>query len=91
MGGQFLTLTFVYITASVSLRTITVFGQFPLAHAAFMGIGAYISGMAIKMARLVTLVYHTTGGFDDDVHWHPDFLPLCQAENALLCHGIFVL
>jgi branched-chain amino acid transport system permease protein len=43
-----LIITFIYIVAAVSLRTITVSGQFPLAHAAFMGIGAYLSGMASK-------------------------------------------
>jgi len=41
-------LTFIYIIAAVSLRTITISGQFPLAHAAFMGIGAYLAGMASK-------------------------------------------
>jgi branched-chain amino acid transport system permease protein len=43
-----LILCFIYMLASVSLRTITVSGQFPLAHAAFMGIGAYLAGMASK-------------------------------------------
>jgi branched-chain amino acid transport system permease protein len=43
-----LILTFIYIIAAVSLRTITVSGQFPLAHGAFMGIGAYLAGMASK-------------------------------------------
>ncbi len=43
-----LLLTFVYTIAAVSLRTITISGQFPLAHAAFMGIGAYLTGMASK-------------------------------------------
>jgi len=43
-----LILCFIYVLASVSLRTITVSGQFPLAHGAFMGIGAYIAGMASK-------------------------------------------
>ena len=43
-----LALTFVYIIASVSLRTISISGQFPLAHAGFMGIGAYLSGMASR-------------------------------------------
>jgi len=43
-----LTLSFIYIIASVSLRTIAISGQFPLAHAAFMGIGAYLSGMASR-------------------------------------------
>jgi branched-chain amino acid transport system permease protein len=41
-----LILCFIYTIGSVSLRTITISGQFPLAHGAFMGIGAYISGMA---------------------------------------------
>ena len=41
-------LTFIYTIAAVSLRTITISGQFPLAHGAFMGIGAYLSAMASK-------------------------------------------
>ena len=41
-------LTFIYIIATVSLRTITISGQFPLAHAAFMGIGAYASAIVAK-------------------------------------------
>jgi branched-chain amino acid transport system permease protein len=43
-----LILTFIYIIASVSLRTITISGQFPLAHGAFMGIGAYTAGLISK-------------------------------------------
>lgn len=43
-----LTLTLIYIVASVSLRAIVISGQFPLAHAGFMGMGAYFSGMASK-------------------------------------------
>ena len=43
-----LILVFIYTVASVSLRTITVSGQFPLAHGAFMGIGAYLTGMTTK-------------------------------------------
>lgn len=43
-----LILTFIYTIASVSMRTIAISGQFPLAHAAFMGIGAYASTMASK-------------------------------------------
>jgi branched-chain amino acid transport system permease protein len=43
-----LTLCFIYVIASVSLRTITISGQFPLGHGAFMGIGAYLSGMASR-------------------------------------------
>jgi branched-chain amino acid transport system permease protein len=41
-------LIFVYTIAAVSLRTITISGQFPLAHGAFMGIGAYLAGMASR-------------------------------------------
>jgi len=43
-----LIITFVYIIATVSLRVITISGQFPLAHAAFMGIGAYASAVLSK-------------------------------------------
>jgi branched-chain amino acid transport system permease protein len=39
---------FLFAIAAVSLRLITISGQFPLAHAAFMGIGAYASGMAAR-------------------------------------------
>jgi branched-chain amino acid transport system permease protein len=38
-------LTFIYVITTVSLRTITTSGQFPLAHGAFMGVGAYAAGM----------------------------------------------
>jgi len=41
-------ITFVFIIATVSLRTIVISGQFPLAHAAFMGIGAYASAVISK-------------------------------------------
>lgn len=41
-------LIFIYTIASASLRTITISGQFPLAHAAFMGIGAYLAAIASK-------------------------------------------
>jgi len=41
-------LTFIYIIVTVSLRTITISGQLPLAHAAFMGIGAYTSSIVAK-------------------------------------------
>jgi branched-chain amino acid transport system permease protein len=43
-----LILTFVYIVAAVSFRTIVISGQFSIAHAAFMGIGAYVAGMTSK-------------------------------------------
>ena len=51
-----LIITFIYMIAAVSLRTITVSGQFPLAHAAFMGIGAYLSSMASKWLGLPPLL-----------------------------------
>jgi branched-chain amino acid transport system permease protein len=38
-------LTFIYTIVTVSLRTITISGQFPLAQGAFMGVGAYVAGM----------------------------------------------
>jgi branched-chain amino acid transport system permease protein len=43
-----LILTFIYIVATVSFRAIYISGQFSIAHAAFMGIGAYVAGMASK-------------------------------------------
>jgi len=41
-------LTLIYIIVAVSFRTIAISGQLPLAHAAFMGIGAYFAGMTSK-------------------------------------------
>ena len=43
-----LILVFIYVVATVSLRSITISGQYPLAHAAFMGIGAYVSAVISK-------------------------------------------
>ncbi len=43
-----LIMIFIYSIVTVSMRTIIISGQFTLAHAAFMGIGAYCSGMASK-------------------------------------------
>jgi branched-chain amino acid transport system permease protein len=40
-----LIITFVYTMAAISFRTITISGQFPLAHGAFMGIGAYTAAI----------------------------------------------
>jgi branched-chain amino acid transport system permease protein len=40
------TLIFVYIIAAESFRIISISGQFPLAHGAFLGLGAYFSAMA---------------------------------------------
>jgi ABC-type branched-subunit amino acid transport system permease subunit len=42
-------IAFIYIVATVSLRTVTISGQYPLAHGAFMGIGAYTSAVASKL------------------------------------------
>jgi len=41
-----LTLTLIYIIVAVSFRAIAISGQLPLAHAAFMGVGAYVAGTA---------------------------------------------
>jgi branched-chain amino acid transport system permease protein len=41
-------LTLIYMIAAASLRLITTSGQFPLAHAAFMGIGAYAAAIPAK-------------------------------------------
>ncbi|MBN2039722.1 MAG: branched-chain amino acid ABC transporter permease [Spirochaetes bacterium] len=51
-----LIITFIYMIAAVSLRTITISGQFPLAHAAFMGIGAYLSSIASKWLGMPPLL-----------------------------------
>jgi branched-chain amino acid transport system permease protein len=45
-------LTFVYITATSSLRTLAISGQVSMAHAAFMSIGAYTSAV---LARYIGL------------------------------------
>jgi branched-chain amino acid transport system permease protein len=44
-----LIITFIYIVAAVSLRFVTTSGQYPLAHGAFMGIGAYTSAVTAKL------------------------------------------
>jgi branched-chain amino acid transport system permease protein len=41
-------LILIYTITTSSFRAISISGQFPLAHAAFMGIGAYVSGMISK-------------------------------------------
>jgi len=48
-GGYWLhvmCMAFVYVVVASSFRTITVSGQFSIAHAAYFGIGAYVSTMA---------------------------------------------
>lgn len=47
-----LVMVFFYVIAALSLRAIVISGQFPLGHAAFMGVGAYASGMAAKWLHL---------------------------------------
>ena len=62
------------MVTTVSLRTITTSGQFPLAHGAFMGVGAYAAGMmsrwlgwscwmTIPSAALFTAVLGTLIGY----------------------------
>jgi branched-chain amino acid transport system permease protein len=41
-------LTLIYIIAAASMRFIITSGQIPLAHGAFMGLGAYVSGVLSK-------------------------------------------
>lgn len=45
-------LTLIYIIVSSSFRFVSISGQLPLAHAAFMGIGAYVAGMASTLFGL---------------------------------------
>jgi branched-chain amino acid transport system permease protein len=51
-----LILTFIYIAATASLRLIFISGQISLAHAAFMGIGAYTSAVLAKVFGLTPWV-----------------------------------
>jgi branched-chain amino acid transport system permease protein len=57
-----LILTFTYIVTGVSFRTISISGQFSIAHAAFMGIGAYVAGMASKWLNLPPWLTLPMGG-----------------------------
>ena len=41
-------LTLIYIIAAASMRFIMTSGQIPLAHGAFLGLGAYVSGILSK-------------------------------------------
>ncbi len=48
-GGYWLhvmCIAFIYAVVASSFRAITISGQFSIAHAAYFGVGAYISGMA---------------------------------------------
>ena len=54
-----LILTLIYIIAAASMRFIITSGQIPLAHGAFMGLGAYVSGVLSKhfgISPWITLV-----------------------------------
>jgi branched-chain amino acid transport system permease protein len=55
-------ITFIYIVATVSLRLVTISGQYPLAHAAFMGIGGYISAVIAKQVGWPLWVTIPMGG-----------------------------
>lgn len=57
-----LILCFVYSIATVSLRTIIISGQYPLAHGAFMGIGAYVAGMTSRWLGWPDWITITMGG-----------------------------
>ncbi len=50
IGGSYfmhvLVLAFAYMIVAASFRTVLISGQFSIGHGAFMGIGAYIAGMA---------------------------------------------
>lgn len=66
--------TLIYIIVVCSLRTIALSGQVSLAHAAFMGIGAYSSGvlaiqfglspwLTIPLGGLMTMIFAVIVGF----------------------------
>jgi branched-chain amino acid transport system permease protein len=57
-----LIITFIYIIATVSLRTIAISGQISLAHAAFMGLGAYTASILSKYAGLSPWASIPVGG-----------------------------
>lgn len=67
-------LTFVYITATSSLRTLAISGQVSMAHAGFMSIGAYTSAVlaryvgmspwvAMPLGALATMLVAVVVGF----------------------------
>jgi branched-chain amino acid transport system permease protein len=55
-------LTLIYMIATSSLRLITTSGQMPLAHAAFMGIGAYAAAIPAKWLGWPVYVTIPLGG-----------------------------
>jgi branched-chain amino acid transport system permease protein len=58
-----LILTLVYIMATSSMRLIMISGQFNLAHAAFMGIGAYFSAVVSRWVGLSPWITIPAGAF----------------------------
>jgi branched-chain amino acid transport system permease protein len=58
-----LNITLIYIIAAASLRTIALSGQISIAHAAFMGIGAYVSGILAKDLGFSPWLTIPCGGF----------------------------
>ncbi len=55
-------ITLIYIMAAASLRTILLSGQISIAHAAFMGVGAYISSIFAKELDLTPWLTLPLGG-----------------------------
>lgn len=55
-------LTLIYIIAATSLRTILLSGQLSIAHAGFMGVGAYISSIFAKELGLTPWLTLPLGG-----------------------------
>jgi branched-chain amino acid transport system permease protein len=58
-----LNITLIYIIAASSLRTIALSGQISIAHAAFMGVGAYVSAILAKHVGWSPWVTIPLGGF----------------------------
>ena len=80
-------MTLIYIIAAASLRTITISGQMPLAHAAFMGIGGYTAAILSQMAGGFTLALLDCGSLISDDYLRIYRFSLCQAEDYLLHDG----
>jgi branched-chain amino acid transport system permease protein len=56
-------ITLIYIIVSASFRTVSISGQLPLAHAAFMGVGAYLAGMTSTLLGWPAWVTIPLGAF----------------------------
>ena len=80
-------ITFIYIVATVSLRTVIISGQYPLAHGAFMGIGAYTSAVAAKLLGWPVGLTIPLGGDNSNVDRGVDSVPFCQVTGLLLRDG----